>query len=60
MKISEILAQREQQKNQPASTGTSATQAPAGTGNKPIKVVRTRETPNPNAKQYVRNTQVLA
>lgn len=60
MKISEILAQREQQKNQPASTGTSTTQAPAGTGNKPIKVIRTRETPNPNAKQYVLNTQVLA
>lgn len=61
MKISEILAQREKQKSQPqAASTTSATRPPSGTGNKPIKVVRTRETPNPNAKQYVLNTQVLA
>ncbi len=60
MKISEILAEREKKKNQPAGGTAKATTPPPGTGNKPIKVVRTRETPNPNAKQYVLNTQVLA
>jgi len=60
MKISEILAAREKKTSAPTSDNRSNTTPPAGTGKKPIKVVRTRETPNPNAKQYVLNTQVLS
>ncbi len=61
MKISEILAARDKKTSAPATTGNgSNSKPPAGTGKKPIKVVRTRETPNPNAKQYVLNTQVLS
>ncbi|QPJ60559.1 MAG: NifU family protein [Candidatus Nitronauta litoralis] len=60
MKISEILAAREKKTTTPTSGNTGTSTPPAGTGKKPIKVVRTRETPNPNAKQYVLNTQVLS
>ncbi len=60
MKISEILAAREKKTNTPTSGNEGTSTPPAGTGKKPIKVVRTRETPNPNAKQYVLNTQVLS
>ncbi len=59
MKISEILAARDKKASSPA-TGNGSTTPPKGTGKKLIKVVRTRETPNPNAQQYVLNTQILA
>ncbi len=58
MKISEILAQREQKAKQPDSGNSPGTAKPAGKNL--IKVVRTRETPNPNARQFVLNTQILA
>jgi len=53
MKLSEILAEREKKKESPASSATKEKK----TNN--IKVVRTRETPNPGALQYVLNAQIL-
>lgn len=56
MKISEILARQAEQKN--------AGKPPEDRPRKPVdkkvlKVIRTRETPNPKALQYVLNTQIL-
>ena len=62
MKLSEVLAL---QKKKMAGGGSSATatarpKAQPVSGNKSvIKVVRTRETPNPSALQFVLNSQIL-
>jgi NFU1 iron-sulfur cluster scaffold homolog, mitochondrial len=57
MKLSEILAAREKEKAtaSPAKTPTATKTA----SNNIIKVVRTRETPNPGALQFVLNAQIL-
>ena len=56
MKISEVLARKAEQKN--------AGKPPEDRPRKPVdkkalKVIRTRETPNPKALQFVLNTQIL-
>ena len=56
MKISEVLARKAEQKN--------AGRPPEDRPRKPVdkkalKVIRTRETPNPKALQFVLNTQIL-
>ena len=62
MKLSEILAAREKAKEitaqQNLSTKSAVTSRPATTKSA-FKVVRTRETPNADALQYVLNTQIL-
>lgn len=62
MKLSEILAQRAKEKEEAQAAKSAA--KPAGNGSQEtrhsgLKVVRTRETPNPNALQYVLNAQIL-
>jgi Fe-S cluster biogenesis protein NfuA len=62
MKLSEILAAREKAKEKTAqqNLGSSATVAPRPASTKSaLKVVRTRETPNADALQYVLNAQIL-
>jgi len=58
MKLSEILAAREKNKatTSPESKTPTATKTAS---NNIIKVVRTRETPNPGALQFVLNAQIL-
>ncbi|PIR01633.1 MAG: hypothetical protein COV66_00460 [Nitrospinae bacterium CG11_big_fil_rev_8_21_14_0_20_45_15] len=58
MKLSEILAAREKSKA-PTSTETKTPTATKTASNNIIKVVRTRETPNPGALQFVLNAQIL-
>lgn len=60
MKISEILALREQKSKAPDAGGNTPGKQPSPNGKKTITVLRTRETPNPNALQFVLNTQILA
>ncbi len=60
MKLSEVLKLREENKNQGAGAGSSVASPPiAATSKKTLKVLRTRETPNPNAIQFVLNAQIL-
>lgn len=64
MKLSEFLEQQAKAKGQadkPAgpSARTAVSSAPEPE-KKPLKVLRTRETPNPNALQYVLNAQALS
>jgi len=62
MKLSEIIAAREKAKEKTAqqnlSSPTAAAPRPASTKSA-LKVVRTRETPNDDALQYVINAQIL-
>ncbi len=62
MKLSEIIAAREKAKEK-ASQGQGSAPDETATmsvgGKSAIKVVRTRETPNPNSLQFVLNTQIL-
>jgi len=62
MKLSEILAAREKAKEKTAqqnlSSPTAVAPRPASTKSA-LKVVRTRETPNADALQYVLNAQIL-
>jgi NFU1 iron-sulfur cluster scaffold homolog, mitochondrial len=62
MKLSEILAAREKAKEKTAqqslSSPTAVAPRPASTKSA-LKVVRTRETPNDDALQYVLNAQIL-
>ena len=60
MKLSEILAAREKAKEKTTAQSLSAP-APArpASTKSALKVVRTRETPNDNALQYVLNAQIL-
>lgn len=65
MKISDVIKRQEALKNKEVKTSVSETPAAKGTaapqknGKKVIKVLRTRETPNPNALQYVLNAVIL-
>ena len=65
MKISDVLKRQEALKNKEEKTSGGASPAPQSTatpqknGKKVIKVLRTRETPNPNALQYVLNAVIL-
>ncbi len=59
MKLSEILAQREKSKESTSTDSTATSVAKKLPTGNIIKVVRTRETPNPGALQYVLNAQVL-
>ena len=56
MKISEVLARKAEQKN----AGKPLEDRPRKPiDNKALKVIRTRETPNPKALQFVLNAQIL-
>lgn len=56
MKISEVLARKAEQKN----AGKPLEDRPRKpVDKKTLKVIRTRETPNPKALQFVLNTQIL-
>ncbi len=56
MKISEVLARRAEQKN----AGKPPEDRPRKpVGRKALKVIRTRETPNPKALQFVVNAEIL-
>ena len=60
MKLSEVLAH---QKKKREGNGSASKPRPKSTpiagGKSAIKVVRTRETPNPSALQFVLNSQIL-
>ncbi len=58
MKLSEILAARERAKEKTIEKVAPAAARPTAQATA-IKVVRTRETPNPDAKQFVLNAQIL-
>ncbi len=67
MKLSEILAQREKVKENTKSGGNAPKPKPKSGGQQPskiapkraLKVLRTRETPNPNSLQFMLNNQVM-
>jgi len=59
MKLSEILAARERAKEKTVQKPPPAAARPAASAPSAIKVVRTRETPNPDALQFVLNAQIL-
>ncbi len=58
MKLSEVLAQREKKKKEGEADKAKPAVQPSSKRSE-IHVVRTRETPNPSALQYVLNAQVL-
>ena len=57
MKLSDILKLREEKKQGNGSGSSVSNDSPAS--KKGLKVIRTRETPNPNALQFVLNAQIL-
>ncbi len=60
MKLSEVLALQKKKKAGNGSASQSRPKAqPVAGSNSAIKVVRTRETPNPSALQFVLNSQIL-
>ena len=60
MKLSEVLAlQKEKKKGNGAAAKQRPKAQPVSGGNSAVKVVRTRETPNPSALQFVLNSQIL-
>jgi len=60
MKLSEIIAAREKAKEKVSQGQGDTPEASMSVGGKSaIKVVRTRETPNPNSLQFVLNAQIL-
>ncbi|KMP11781.1 nitrogen-fixing protein NifU [Candidatus Nitromaritima sp. SCGC AAA799-A02] len=60
MKLSEVLALQKKKKEGNGSGSAARPKAQPVSGNKSaVKVVRTRETPNPSALQFVLNSQVL-
>ena len=60
MKLSEVLAlQKEKRKASGSASKPRPRAQPVVGGNPSIKVVRTRETPNPSALQFVLNSQIL-
>ena len=60
MKLSEVLALQKGKKKSSGSAGKLRPSAqPVAGGNSAVKVVRTRETPNPSALQFVLNSQIL-
>ena len=60
MKLSEVLAlQKEKKKGNGAAAKQRPKAQPVSGANSAVKVVRTRETPNPSALQFVLNSQIL-
>ena len=60
MKLSEVLALQKEKKRGNGATAKPRPKAqPVSGGNSAVKVVRTRETPNPSALQFVLNSQIL-
>ena len=60
MKLSEVLAlQREKKKGNGSVAKSRPNAQPVAGRNSTVKVVRTRETPNPSALQFVLNSQIL-
>jgi len=60
LKLSEVLAlQKEKKKSSGASAKPHPEAQPILGGSSVVKVVRTRETPNPSALQFVLNSQIL-
>ena len=59
MKLSEVLALQKEKKNSGASAKPRARAMPIAEGGSAVRVVRTRETPNPSALQFVLNSQIL-
>ena len=60
MKLSEVLAlQKEKRKGNGSVAKSRPSAHPVAGGNSTVKVVRTRETPNPSALQFVLNSQIL-
>ncbi|PIQ96270.1 MAG: hypothetical protein COV67_10415, partial [Nitrospinae bacterium CG11_big_fil_rev_8_21_14_0_20_56_8] len=62
MKLSEVLALRKKKdgdKGTKSVTASASVPERAPLADKALKVLRTRETPNPNALQFVLNTQIL-
>ena len=60
MKLSEVLAlQKGKNKGNGAAAKPRPKAQPVSGGNSVVKVVRTRETPNPSALQFVLNSQIL-
>ncbi len=60
MKLSEVLALQKKKKAGNGSASSSRPKAqPVAGSNSAIKVVRTRETPNPSALQFVLNSQIV-
>ena len=60
MKLSEVLALQKEKRKANGSTSKPRPKAqPVAGGNSAVKVVRTRETPNPSALQFVLNSQIL-
>ncbi|MCH8207551.1 MAG: NifU family protein [Nitrospinae bacterium] len=60
MKLSEVLKLQEEKKKPGAgTTGTGSPPSTSPANKKGLKVLRTRETPNPNALQFVLNAQIL-
>jgi Fe-S cluster biogenesis protein NfuA len=57
MKLSDVLKLREDKKQGKSSDNVVSTDSPGS--KKGLKVIRTRETPNPNALQFVLNAQIL-
>ena len=57
MKLSDVLKLREEKKQGNGSKSSVPTDSPGS--RKGLKVIRTRETPNPNALQFVLNAQIL-
>ena len=60
MKLSEVLAVQKKKKEGSISGGANRPKVtPVAKGKSEIKVVRTRETPNPSAIQFVLNSQIV-
>ena len=59
MKLSEVLALQKEKKKSGASAKPRARAVPIAEGGSAVRVVRTRETPNPSALQFVLNSQIL-
>ena len=60
MKLSEVLARQKQKIKSSGSASKPRSKAtPIVGGKSSIKVVRTRETPNPSALQFVLNSQII-
>ena len=59
MKLSEVLALQKEKKKSGASANQRARAMPIAEGGSAVRVVRTRETPNPSALQFVLNSQIL-
>ena len=60
MKLSEVLARQKQKIKSSGSASKPHSKAtPIAGGKSSIKVVRTRETPNPSALQFVLNSQII-